>query len=233
MNLEENLNKILSKYDELQKKVTSDEVINSPKDYAIISKEISEILPTVDLIKKFKEECKQLKIPIVLNDNLVRGLDYYNNICYEFVSDKLGSQDSFLAGGRYDGLIKNMGGPDYPGCGFAVGLERMLLMYKEVKIIVPGLHLIVIAVGKENKLKIMKITNQIRNEVVSIAKIMELIFKDNLSKGLKYASEKNASHAIILGEEEISQKLIILRDLRKKTQTKIAISKLIEELSNL
>ena len=58
MNLEENLNKILSKYDELQKKVTSDEVINSPKDYAIISKEISEILPTVDLIKKFKKSNK-------------------------------------------------------------------------------------------------------------------------------------------------------------------------------
>ena len=61
MNLEENLNKILSKYDELQKKVTSDEVINSPKDYAIISKEISEILPTVDLIKKFKKVTKEIK----------------------------------------------------------------------------------------------------------------------------------------------------------------------------
>ena len=61
MNLEENLNKILSKYDELQKKVTSDEVINSPKDYAIISKEISEILPTVDLIKKFKKVTKDIK----------------------------------------------------------------------------------------------------------------------------------------------------------------------------
>ena len=61
MNLEENLNKILSKYDELQKKVTSDKVINSPKDYAIISKEISEILPTVDLIKKFKKVTKEIK----------------------------------------------------------------------------------------------------------------------------------------------------------------------------
>ena len=55
MNLEENLNKILSKYDELQEKATSDEIINSPKDYAIISKELSEILPTVELIKKFKK----------------------------------------------------------------------------------------------------------------------------------------------------------------------------------
>ena len=61
MNLEENLNKILSKYDELQKKVTSDKVINSPKDYAIISKEISEILPTVDLIKNFKKVTKEIK----------------------------------------------------------------------------------------------------------------------------------------------------------------------------
>ena len=61
MNLEENLNKILSKYDELQKKVTSDEVINSPKDYAVISKELSEILPTVELIKKFKKARQEIK----------------------------------------------------------------------------------------------------------------------------------------------------------------------------
>ena len=61
MNLEENLNKILSKYDKLQKKITSDEVINSPKDYAIISKEISEILPTVDLIKKFKKVKQEIE----------------------------------------------------------------------------------------------------------------------------------------------------------------------------
>ena len=61
MNLEENLNKILSKYDKLKKKITSDEVINSPKDYAIISKEISEILPTVDLIKKFKKIKQEIK----------------------------------------------------------------------------------------------------------------------------------------------------------------------------
>ena len=60
MNLEENLNKILSKYDKLQKKITSDEVINSPKDYAIISKEISEILPTVELIKKFKKVSEKI-----------------------------------------------------------------------------------------------------------------------------------------------------------------------------
>ena len=185
-----------------------------------------------EIFEKFKQECEYLKIPITINDNLVRGLDYYNHICYEFVSDKLGSQDTFLAGGRYDGLIKKMGGPDYSGCGFAAGLERILLMYKEVKIIVPGLHIIVIATKKENKIKIMKITNEIRSKIISMTNLMELIFKDNLSKGLKYASEKNASHAIILGEEEISKKLITLRDLKSKKQIKIPISKLIEELSN-
>ena len=62
MNLEENLNKILSKYDELQKKAASDEIINSPKDYAVVSKEISEILPTVELIKKFKKIKEEIKI---------------------------------------------------------------------------------------------------------------------------------------------------------------------------
>ena len=186
-----------------------------------------------DIFDQFQGECKKLQIPFIVNHNLVRGLDYYNNICYEFISDYLGSQDSFLAGGRYDGLIKSMNGPDYPGCGFAAGLERILLMYKDVSVIVPGLHLIVIAVGKENKIKAMRIINKIRSQVANRVTIMELICKDNLSKGLKYASEKNASHAIILGEEEISNHKIIIRDLKKKKQKTIQMSEFVKEVSNL
>ena len=94
-------------------------LIKAPKLKDFLSTESS------DIFEEFKEGCKQLNVSIILNDNLVRGLDYYNNICYEFVSNDIGAQDSFLAGGRYDGLIKKMGGPDYPGCGFAAGVERI------------------------------------------------------------------------------------------------------------
>ena len=76
MNLEENLNKILSKHDELQKKATSDEIINSPKDYAIISKELSEILPTVELIKKFKKIKKEIEDSNII----IEDIDIYSEI---------------------------------------------------------------------------------------------------------------------------------------------------------
>ena len=190
-----------------------------------------------DIFEEFKEGCKQLKISITLDDNLVRGLDYYNNICYEFISNDIGAQDSFLAGGRYDGLIKKMGGPDYPGCGFAVGIERLLMLkphviedYKEF--ITPDSY-VVIAVGKENKIKAMEIMNQLR-EVVDKEDTIDLlcqssidfICRDNLSKGLRYASEKKANFAIIIGQEEILNKEVTIKDLKKRAQKKIEIKDL-------
>ena len=180
-----------------------------------------------------------MQIPIVVNDNLVRGLDYYNHICYEFVSDRLGSKDSFLAGGRYDGLIKDMGGPDYPGCGFAAGIERIILICGSVIPILPEKYLMIIALDKENKIKAMKITNQIRKVIDdelskknSTSFSVDLIFKNNLSKGLKYASEKKATHAVIIGEKEISQENIIIKDLKKRTQKKIQLLDLSVGLKN-
>ena len=194
---------------------------------------------SLDIFDQFKEGSKKLQIPIVVNDNLVRGLDYYNHICYEFVSDRLGSKDSFLAGGRYDGLIKDMGGPDYPGCGFAAGIERIILICGSVIPILPEKYLMIIALDKENKIKAMKITNQIRKVIDdelskknSTSFSVDLIFKNNLSKGLKYASEKKATHAVIIGEKEISQENIIIKDLKKRTQKKIQLLDLSVGLRN-
>ena len=116
--LKKNPLRILDTKNEEEKKL----LIKAPKLKNFLSSQSS------DIFSEFKDNCKELKIPIVVDDNLVIGLDYYNNICYEFVSKDIGSQDSFLAGGRYDGLIKKMGGPDYPGCGFAAGVERIRLL---------------------------------------------------------------------------------------------------------
>ena len=91
--------------------------------------------------------------------------DYLDNICYEFISKDIGAQDTFLAGGRYDGLIKKMGGPDYPGCGFAAGVERIRLLCSENLKLPSGLNYVAIAIGKENKIKAMKIINKFRGEL--------------------------------------------------------------------
>ena len=220
---------------------------NEEKKLLIKAPKLKEFLNTEssDIFEEFKEGCKKLKIPIILNDNLVRGLDYYNNICYEFVSNDIGAQDSFLAGGRYDGLIKKMGGPDYPGCGFAVGLESLMLLkptaiktYKAF--LTPPSH-IVIAVGKENKIKAMEITNKIREAIEKSTTVLDLgqpsegctidfICRDNLSKGLKYANEKKAISAIIIGQEEISNQEVTVKDLKNRTQKKVKVKDIIKDL---
>ena len=197
-----------------------------------------------DIFEEFKEGCRQLKIPITINDNLVRGLDYYNNVCYEFISNEIGAQDSFLAGGRYDGLIKKMGGPDYPGCGLAVGVERLLLLKPKVienyKNYFTPLFNIAIAVGKENKIKAMQITNQIREAIdkadtridfenLRTGGTLDFICRDNLSKGLKYANDKGADYAIIIGNEEISNQEVIVKDLKKRAQNKVKIKEIIKD----
>ena len=168
---------------------------------------------------------------IVINNYLVRGLDYYNNICYEFISNDIGAQDSFLAGGRYDGLIKKMGGPDYPGCGFALGVERLMMLRPNIfKSLGPSEqdYYVVIAVGKENRIEALKIINKIRKITHSneLTKVIDFISRDNLSKGLRYASEKNANFAVIIGQEEMLNKEVTIKDLKKRTQKKVKIEDL-------
>ena len=181
-----------------------------------------------DIFDEFKENCKELNIPIVLNDNLVRGLDYYNNICYEFVSNDIGSQDSFLAGGRYDGLIKKMGGPDYPGCGFATGVERIRLLCSKNLKLPSECNYVAVAIGKENRIKAMEIINKFRGLIYKYP--IDFICRDHLSKGLRYASEKKAEYALILGDDEILNEKITIKELKTRKQTKINISKLFEFL---
>ena len=235
--LKKNPLRILDTKNEKEKKL----LIKSPKLKNFLSNE------SLDTFDEFKEHCKDLKIPIIANDNLVRGLDYYNNICYEFIGKLLGAQNTFLAGGRYDGLIKKMGGPDYPGCGFATGMERIALMDKKFRdkdIMIQGIppstllqsqedHYAVIVIGKENKIKALKIINILLEDQTSNPdKYNEkrfgplkfnLICKDNLSKGLKYANGISAGYAIIIGENEISKQQLTIKDLNKQSQKIIKI----------
>jgi len=205
-------------------------LIKAPKLKDFLSTESS------DIFEEFKEGCKQLNVSIILNDNLVRGLDYYNNICYEFVSNDIGAQDSFLAGGRYDGLIKKMGGPDYPGCGLAVGVERLMMLSRTnnkienfKKFTTPDSY-VAIAVGKENKIKAIEIISKIREKITSSSKLssVDFICRDNLSKGLRYASEKKAAFAIIIGQEEILNKEVTIKNLQKRTQKKVKSNNIAE-----
>ena len=139
------------------------------------------------------------------------------------------SQDSFLAGGRYDGLIKKMGGPDYPGCGFAAGVERIrLLGPKNVDLKSEReSYFVLIAVGKKNRIKAMEKMEKFRSLTTWP---IDFICRDNLSKGLRYASEKKAKYALILGDDEILNNEIAIKELKTRKQKKINISRLSDYL---
>ena len=129
-----------------------------------------------------------------------------------------------------------MGGPDYPGCGLAVGVERLMMLSRTnnkienfKKFTTPDSY-VAIAVGKENKIKAIEIISKIREKITSSSKLasVDFICRDNLSKGLRYASEKKAAFAIIIGQEEILNKEVTIKNLQKRTQKKVKSNNIAE-----
>ena len=185
----------------------------------IISYLSSESLNHYENIKKTLNE---LKIEFIENPFLVRGLDYYCSTVFEFKTDSLGSQDTLIGGGRYDGLIKLIGGQDLPGIGWAGGVERMILLMDEI---LKTEKLIHFAILKDNfKLHALKAYNQLSSKNLPVF----WNYKYNLKKSLSQASNENASHIVIIGGNEFvknkytiknlingSQKIVDLKDLEK------------------
>ncbi|PPR47200.1 MAG: Histidine--tRNA ligase [Alphaproteobacteria bacterium MarineAlpha5_Bin9] len=161
-----------------------------------------------------------------INNNLVRGLDYYCHTVFEYKTSNLGTQDTLIGGGRYDGLIKNIGGPDVPGVGWAGGVERILLMLKNLKENKAIVELIIL--DDESKEYGTKILSSLRNKNVST----KYSYNKNIKKILKRASNENINFVIIVGENELNNKTFVLKDLKKEKQEIIKIAELDEIIKN-
>ena len=174
------------------------------------------------------EEIKNLlsnySIEFEVNPNLVRGLDYYCHTVFEFKSNELGSQDTLIGGGRYDGLTKILGGPDIPGVGWAGGVERIMMLIEEDIKVQQKTHLIVMK--EDFRSYGLNILNKLRKNNVPIF----FDYKYNLKKSLSYASNVNARYAIIIGEEEVKKHSYTIKDLKKNTQKTILLDPLISLL---
>ena len=174
------------------------------------------------------EEIKNLlsnySIEFEVNPNLVRGLDYYCHTVFEFKSNELGSQDTLIGGGRYDGLTKILGGPDIPGVGWAGGVERIMMLIEEDIKVQQKTHLIVMK--EDFRSYGLNILNKLRKNNVPIF----FDYKYNLKKSLSFASNVNARYAIIIGEEEVKNHSYTIKDLKKNTQKTILFDSLISFL---
>tara|TARA_Y100001970_G_C14243363_1_gene866331 strand:- start:2457 stop:3689 length:1233 start_codon:yes stop_codon:yes gene_type:complete len=170
------------------------------KDKALIEKspKLIELISKSDL--KLYEEIKNslidLNISIYEDTKLVRGLDYYCHTVFEFKTDEIGSQDTLIGGGRYNGLIKTIGGKDIPGVGWAGGIERIMLLMKNIKDDEKDIHLAIQeATFKKHALKIYDLLSKNNLNIY-------WNYKYNLKKSLSIASEKKAKYIIIIGDKE-------------------------------
>lgn len=165
-----------------------------------------------------------LNINYRINDRLVRGLDYYSNTVFEITTDKLGAQGTVLAGGRYDGLVEQMGGCNIPGIGWACGVERLIsLLKKNVSLPRP---IAVIPIGEGNTLKGIEISYILRKAGFRV----DQAYSGNIKKRMLRANKINAYKAVILGEDELLRNEAAIKDLDTGEQKIVPLDNLIMEL---
>jgi len=184
--------------------------------------------------KEVLEFLDEIEIPYRLNPYLVRGLDYYTKTVFEIfpeaVGEEGGSQDALAGGGRYDKLIKLLGGKDAPACGAAAGVERIVSLIKNQNIEflkAPKSHIFLAQLGNLAKRKSLKLLEDFRKARIRIS---ESFGRDSLRAQLSRANRAGVKYALILGQKEALEGTIIIRDMASGRQTVVKLEKVVEEM---
>ena len=171
---------------------------------------------------------KKLNIPFEVNPRLVRGLDYYTRTTFELVMGHLGAQNTVAAGGRYDGLVKEIGGPATAGIGFALGVERAISLMDPASAEVQKPALFIAALGGEAVASVMPLINTLR---LSGIRVDTDYTGASLKSQMKKADKSGAGHTLIIGEEEMKNGKAILRNMQTKEQSEVSLQTITEELT--
>jgi len=171
------------------------------------------------------------KIVFHEDPRLVRGLDYYTKTAFEIISGGLGAQNAIGGGGRYDDLVEELGGKPTPAVGFAAGIERMIIAIDQQKVEWPvekGLDVFVAKVDEKNKDTAFRLLQKIRNAGLSA----DMDYSEgSLKSQMRIANKIGARYTVIVGEEELSKDMVILRNMKTKEQKEVEIDNLINELN--
>lgn len=186
---------------------------------------------------QLRQRLESLGIAYTINPTLVRGLDYYNRTVFEWVTTSLGAQGTICAGGRYDGLVAQLGGQATQGCGFAMGLERIILLLEQQSDLQaklsPSVDVYLCVLGDKAENVGAKLAEQLRSQLPKV-KLQLHCGGGNFKKQLKKADRSEAQFALILGEDEVANKVINIKFLRdEQPQITLAQSDLAEKLSRL
>jgi histidyl-tRNA synthetase len=213
--LERNPMRILDSKDEGDKEI----VANAP----VYSDHLNQA--SLDFFSRVLEGLEALGIPHAVNPRLVRGLDYYCHTCFEIISNDLGAQGTVMGGGRYDGLVGIMGGPETPGVGWASGVERCMMLLREEP---PARRPIaLVPIGDEAERQALILAGKIRHAGLPA----DLGYSGNMSKRMKRANKIKARVAVIVGETELAKNVAMLRDLDSGEQREVPLDSLIGSLA--
>ncbi|MDR9826427.1 histidine--tRNA ligase [Vibrio sp. FNV 38] len=173
-------------------------------------------------------------IEYTVNQRLVRGLDYYNRTVFEWITESLGSQGTICGGGRYDGLVEQLGGKQTPAVGFAMGLERLVLMMETLELtqVRRSVDVYMVTAGEGTMMAGMKLAEQLREQVPGL-RVMSHFGGGNFKKQFKRADKVGAVVALVLGENEVAEGKVVLKDLVGGEQSTMTQQEVVAQLAQL
>jgi len=172
-------------------------------------------------LKSLEHHLELLNITYVINPNLVRGIDYYTRTAFEVTSESLGSQKAVAAGGRYDGLVNEFGGPPSPGIGFAIGIERVIPLIRGTISKKKCPELFVCSLGQEASDKSFIFTEQLRSKGFWVEMNYD---NSSLRSQMRKADRIGAKNIVILGEDELKKGKAIIKNMQNKKETEVSLS---------
>jgi histidyl-tRNA synthetase len=180
--------------------------------------------PAADFYARLQSYLTRFSVPFRENPRIVRGLDYYGHTAFEFVTDKLGSQGTVMGGGRYDGLVEEMGGPPTPAVGWAAGIERLAMLLPDPPPVSPTVA--VVPVGEAAEAVALSVLQALRRAGIRA----ETAYRGNLRRRMERANRIGARVAVVIGEDDIAQGVAQVKDLATGEQQAVALSDLPERL---
>lgn len=173
-----------------------------------------------------KANLDNLGISYIVDPQIVRGLDYYTKTAFEIVTNTIGAQGTVCGGGRYDGLVSEIGGPDTPGIGFGLGIERLMIVMEATGAFMPeepGPDLFVAYIGDKGRMYAQKLVHDLRRQgIYAITDVVER----NLKGQFKYSDRLNAAYTLVLGDDEIETGQFTLKNMKTSEQIKITADQL-------
>lgn len=180
-----------------------------------------------ELVKKYLD---LLNIPYIVDRRLVRGLDYYTHTAFEIMAPDIGAQSSIGGGGRYNGLVETCGGPPTPGIGYALGMERIILAMERQGLTMPGTagpEVFVVTAGQAAAAEAFQLLFKLRSAGIPADKDY---LNRSMKAQMKYAGKTGARYVLIIGDEELKQDVVLVRDMRAGAQETVKTGEVVSYL---